>query len=213
MENDLNQYLTLSRTKPRLLQGLYTIALVRYSTPELLRTVKKPYSQHIYTKKSLIQLSELGFIDLEPVRLTSKGFKLLENNGFYIEHLQKRMRGIGNEHDLKITKIIFSLQPFTVFYPYFDIGLQPDACLIFKNDKGYKIEFLEVENSAKPEGYLEGKKMNYERLAQDFSTWNVWWREWSAKLDLPFCTVDKFCFCIVCYGKSNYTWSGWRWMN
>jgi hypothetical protein len=209
----LDDYLTPSRTRPRLIEALRTLALVRYATLPQLQTVRKPFRQHIYTKQSFERLLQLGLVvDAGGAfRVGPNGLKLLD----LPEHYQKRCRGQGKEHDLAITDILLGLTAqedfFTVFYPRFPY-VRPDACVIYKRDGEFKIEFLEVETTDKEAGYLERKQVNYERLANDYKTYSVWWNEWGDRFRLK-CKPDDFCFCVVCHSKVKRDWDGWRFVN
>ena len=206
----LDDYLTPSRTRPRLIEALRILALVRYATLPQLQTVKKPYRQHIYTKQSLDQLLQLGIVADAggAFRVGPNGWKLLD----LPDHYQKRCRGQGEEHDLAVTDILLCLTAqedfFTVFYPHFGY-LQPDACVIFKRESEFKIEFMEVEVTDKEPGYLERKRNQYERLATDYKTYAEWWQRWGGRYGLK-CKPDDFCFCVVCYSKEHRDWEGWR---
>lgn len=207
----LDEFYTPSRTKPRLLDALYTIGLVRYATQKQLKSVKKSWVTHICTKQALEQLIELKYIGRNgsgAYFLLDKSFRLLGENGFNTEHLTKRLQGQGNEHDHAVTDVLLKItgEPdfFTVFYPIFTAPpnydkdfLIPDACIVLKRDDAYKLKFLEVET---PKGnwsdYLEDKRLKYQRIASDYNTWDRWWRKWSAKLNLPMCDVNDFCFSV-----------------
>ena len=62
MDDELEQFYTPNKTKPRLLQAFFIIAQTRYITFLQLKSVKKSWSQHIATKKNLTELSELGYL-------------------------------------------------------------------------------------------------------------------------------------------------------
>jgi hypothetical protein len=193
----LDDYLTPSRTRPRLIEALRTVAIVRYATLPQLQTVRKPYRQHIYTKQSLDQLLQRGIVSDAggAFRVGPNGWKLLD----LPDHYQKRCRGQGSEHDLAVTDILLGLTAqedfFTVFYPHFG-DLRPDACVIYRKENAYRIEFLEVEVSPKEKEYLPEKMKKYERLAKDYQTYATWWARWAPKLNLPYCTAEQFKFTV-----------------
>ena len=62
----IEKYYTASRTKPRLINTLYFISMMRYITFNQLKSVKKPHFQHIATKKSLQKLIRLQLIIQKP---------------------------------------------------------------------------------------------------------------------------------------------------
>ncbi len=224
-ENDLQEFFTEAANKQRLLQCFWTIAQVRYITFKQLKTVKKPWAQHIATRPRLKHLSDLGYLEPTPrgaYTITPKAFDFLDRNGYNTSYLQKRTRGQGNDHDLKITDYILSLQEdpnfFTVFYPVFNKPpnydseklLEPDACIIYQRQDAYKIVFLEVETEkAGWEQHLLDKQIKYQQLAHDHNTYERWWAFQAKKIGLPICTPQNFCFSILCLGSRNYDWPGW----
>jgi len=215
MTVDLSDFLTKSATKPRLAECLWIIAEVRYATWGQIKAQEDVWVQHIATKTKISKLLELGFLVLnqEVYSVGEQGFTFLKEQGYNTAHLQKRLRADGSSHTLQITEILLSVRKeshfFTVFFPTFT-ELEPDACLVFKKEDAYKLEFLEVERTEKRDGYLIEKKRKYEDLAQRKETWEKWWRHNSKKLSLPFCKREDFCFSVRCYGKFRAEWEGWR---
>jgi len=185
-----------NRTRPRLLEGLHLLALLRYSTPEILRTVKKTALKlHILSKPSLASLQAL--VDPDPYRLTARGFSYLRDNGYTLPY-QERLQG-GGAHDLqvaaKVLQEYYTPDFYHALYPDFSY-IRPDCLFIHRRPGEYRLTFLEVEISPKTDEYLGNKRRNYERLSQDYELWNGWWREQSKHLRLPFCTIDQFCFSV-----------------
>ncbi len=206
----IDDFYTPSRTKPRLLQTLLLIGLVRYCLPEQLR-LNKPFLQHTATKKALNLLVDIGYLNvLESgvLHLTDTAFRLLQAEGCNIKHLQKTFQAEYGMHELQITDYILKLTDkpefFTAFYPAFkeppdyrNEYLRPDACLVFKKDNLVKIEFLEMENPKfKQEHHILGKMRKYETIARDFNTYDKFFRGWFERIELPYCNVEDFCFSI-----------------
>jgi hypothetical protein len=189
----LKGYLTKSRTKPRLFDILSILYDIRYSTLPVLKAVKTPASLHICTNPSFAKLKELKILS-EPKEgvfcLNTGGFKLLQRKSYSTDG--------GGDHDLAVARAV--LQAITVegagvIYPKFErIRLYPDALLIFRGEGRYRLEFLEVELSAKPDGYLTEKMQKYRALAKDPATYTDWWEAHRGELGLPFVGIDKFCF-------------------
>lgn len=189
----LSSYLTKSRTKNRLIDVLSVIYDIHYTTIPLLKTVKSGAIHHIATGPSFAELK--NFKILSEIKegifcLDTEGYKLLDKE-------PQRLRG-GSEHDLQVaTHVLQALTESgaTVIYPRFERQrLYPDACLIYKDEGRYRIEFLEVELSPKPDGYLDEKMRKYKALGKDPTLHSDWWRTWSERLGLPYCTRDQFCF-------------------
>ncbi len=205
---------------------LYTVAQVRYATFKQLH----PLNHRVATKKNLDNLVSLDYLasvrlvkNTKSFHITEKTRQILEREGFNVNIIQKKFTGFTLEHALKITDCLLNLQAkenlYQVFYPTFAAPpdyskefLKPDACLIWKKDRAYKIEFLEVEE-AKPNWaeYLLVKKDKYEQLASDPNIYRIWWKYYAEKLNLPLCKEADFCFSVRCFGNIERDWEGWIW--
>jgi hypothetical protein len=189
----LDDYLTASRTLPRLKQVLSMLYGIRYTSLDMLKTVKSPSILHIATAPSFATLKQMKTL-AEPrpgvFCLDSRGFKLLDKRPYSTNG--------GGDHDLAVARHV--LQAITergasVIYPKFErIRLYPDALLIYKGEGRFRLEFLEVELSQKPPGYLDEKMQKYRALSKDPATYTDWWEAHRGKLGLPFVGIDKFCF-------------------
>lgn len=209
--NELVDFYTTGRTKPRLLQALSFLSMCRYATLKQLQAVKTDYRQHIFTKKAVKMLVDLGYLEITgngTYFTTLKSLNLLKENGINTYYFLTRNRAVAGDHTLKITDYIISLQDnpsfFTAFYPQFtkppeyrEVFLIPDICIIYRKDDSYKIEFVEIEISDKgdPE-YILKKQAKYQQIAKDKNTYLKWWKFNSEKLELPMCSVEKFCFSV-----------------
>jgi hypothetical protein len=189
----------------QLFQFFWTAGQVRYATRKHLAVI----SFKLGTKNKTDDLVRSGYFQIigEAFSITDKVKAILEEQKYPVSILQKKFTG-ATPHDLKITDVILDLKPWAVFYPIFRES-RPDACLIFKKDRAYKIQFLEVENTEKPASYLRGKKEEYEKLARDFEMYDRWWKHHAEKLGLPFPKPENFCFSVLCFGSKKEDWSGW----
>ena len=203
----------------------YTLAQLRYATFKQLH----PLNHRVATKKILTNLVSLDYLaevnlvrNIKAFHITEKTRQILEREGFNVKVIQKKFTGQTLEHALKVSKTILNLQAqenfYQVFYPIFREPpkydrefLRPDACVVWKKDRAYKIEFIEVEE-AKPdwENYLLVKKEKYEQLARDPNIYRVWWKYYYDKLNLPLCKEAEFCFSVVCFGNIKKKWEGWE---
>lgn len=205
----------------QLFRLFHALALVRYATKDQLNSV----NSKIATKKKLTLLVDMGYLFLTNTGAyftAPKTLELLKERGFNTKILQKKLTGEGAEHQLQITSVILGRMKFTdfysVFYPTFKQPpdydkeyLRPDACLIRKNESAYKITFLEVENpKVNWTAYLADKKEKYDKVAQDYNTYDKWWRYHSDQLNLPFCREEDFCFSVLCVGGFRAEWEGWE---
>jgi hypothetical protein len=182
----------------------YTLNQLRYATKANLNRINAKMG----TPKKLKTLVDLGFLfftDKGYYYPTSKTLKILENEGYNTNFLQKKFKGEAGDHQQKLTDRLITFTEnehfYSISYPIFckaprytEPFLIPDALICFKNDKGYKLLFVEVENSEKPPGYLESKERNYKIIASDYNTWAKWWKAHCSFLGLPFCKVENFCF-------------------
>jgi hypothetical protein len=189
----LESYLTKSRTKPRLLSILSILYEIRYATLDLLKTVNSPATLHIVTAPSFMKLKGLRILT-EPKAgvfcLNTGGFRLIDKKAYSTDG--------GGDHDLAVARRVLQAiteHNATVIYPKFErLRLYPDALLIYKGEGRYRLEFLEVELSAKPDGYLNEKMQKYRALSKDPALYTDWWQGHRERLGLPFCGIDKFCF-------------------
>lgn len=221
---DLKAYLTDNITESRLLMGLYILSQVRYASFKQLKICKKnSINIHIYKKKLLQALSDLGFIGEEDGYYTTTGqtVSLLAQKGYPTAHLQKRTRGKFKSHQEKLTETIlnFTNDPvfFTAFYPVFETQygqLIPDACLVFfdKANNRYKLVMLEVENTEKDPAYLQEKRIKYDQIAKDYKIYSLWWKRWAGEFSLPFPELHQFHFEVFLVGNKEYNFGeGWLW--
>lgn len=208
--NELTSYLTPSRTINRLNYFLFILALCRYATPEQLKICKKQsIDKHIATKQSLQALCDLEIIASSngAFFISDKGWELLEKTDYPISHLSKRKRAEPAEHTLKITDHLLSVIEddnfYTAIYPQFDIkgwpSLIPDLGLVYYNGQECKLVFVEVELSAKTDGYLEDKMRRYRIIAKQKETYD-WWIRLCKQIKLPECKITDFRFSVEVAG-------------
>lgn len=144
----------------------------------------------------------------------------MKKEGFSIAHLQSKFTGEIVNHELKITSVILELQPWRVLYPTFTEPpaytteyLRPDACLVFKDQNRYKLQFLEVETEkGNWENYLLAKSDKYDKIASDFNTYDKWARFHFQRLGLTLPEIKDFCFSILCVTDKevDFGWRGWE---
>jgi hypothetical protein len=211
---------------------LYIVAQVRYATFKQLNHV----NYRVATKNNLADLVSLDYLatinlvkNAKAFHITDKTRQILEREGFNVKIIQKKLTGHDLKHALKITECLLKLQAqdyfYNVFYYFFKMPpnydgefLRPDACVVWKKDGAYKIEFIEVEEEKPNWGnYLLVKREKYEKLARDPNIYRIWWKGekeegWHKKLNLPICQEADFCFSVVCFGNIKKEWNGWNWM-
>lgn len=188
----LDSWRSTGRTIPRLKHVLTVIYDIRYTTIDILKTCKNPAFQQVVTGPSFAELINLKVLSEEGgiFSLGPEGFKIIDKPPY-------RLRG-GGEHDLAVARHVLQAitdHGATVIYPRFERQrLIPDALLIYKGENQYRLEFLEVELSAKPDGYLAEKLKKYEALGKDQTLYTDWWRAVRERIGLAHCNINQFCF-------------------
>jgi hypothetical protein len=209
-----------SKTKSRIIEGLYILSIANYATLSQLKICKKQSLHiHIFTKKFLQQLTDKGIIEnnssvYSPTENTIQALKPYKP----IHHLRKRLRGDFGPHQEKLTDVLmnFTNDPlfFTVCYPTFDTSkglLIPDALLVLKDNDRYQLNFIEVENpKVNWKEHLGEKKDKYEALGREDVVYNYWKHQAKLfKLRIP--SRDEFCFQIMVFGIELDFGEGWLW--
>lgn len=216
----LEKYLRPGVSKPRILKLLQVIGELKAVDFPTLKTVKNPITEKVATKKlidcfltdKLLELTEKG-----NVKITVKSIELLKKYKYRTKHIIKNPKDSNSEHSRLLREFLlpfmFEKEYHGVFYTELkDHRLRPDACLVFSYSKGYKIQFVEVENTEKDAQYLLEKNEKYKSLGGDINTWDSWWRRWSKILDLDFCEKERFCFSVICKGNKTFEQEGWKWV-
>ncbi len=211
-------------------ETLWHIATVRYCTQEQLKTAfpKNVWRRKCATPKKIKIMVEAGYLkqsETDVITATHKTINLLKTYSDYNTDIIKLGKGEGGKDTLFNTEIFFQLMElpnfFAIFYPEFyehpgdqHVWLVPDACLLLKDSDQIKMQFIEIERP-KPdwEKHLWGKKLKYEKIAQDINTWNEWWRYWSKVLKINLCPIEDFGFSIWCVGSDSFGWPGWKFSN
>ena len=180
----------------QLFDFLHTAYLLRFTNKDQLNRLNNKFG----TPKKLAKLVELGFFVFnEAYSITQKTLTILKDESYLT--VVKIPDGNFTVHYLDISNFLQKEMEkddfFTVFYPNFSY-LIPDCCLIRKNERGYKIQFVEVENK-KPAWieYLYQKQKLYERLATDRDIYLKWWKKYADRLELPYPKEEDFCFDVA----------------
>jgi hypothetical protein len=201
-------------TYKKLFDWLYKAAQLRYTTKDHLNRLNHQFG----TKKKIQSLIEAGFLTAinsnQVFVITDKTRQALKDEGYNTKILQKEFNGSSVEHELKIVDALFETtlaNPELHAIFYYDFGyVRPDAIVVLKKPGAYKIVFLEVEEKKDQwENYLQNKKNNYCRLAEDKDIYEKWWKVWSDKLNLPYPKKEDFCFWIVACTDTKGKWEGW----
>lgn len=195
-------------TFSQLWQIFYYTRLFKYVRYEHYQLIKPAYKK-IATFRNLEELCQRGYLfspQHEVYCATDKVLPILQAAGFNTELLPQKPKGSGDVNELNNTDVFVKLIKlehfYTLLYPQFDYII-PDALLVQldKANSLYKLTFIEVE-SKKPkwEEYLESKKTNYLKLAQDIRVYREW-EKYCTKLSLPVPNINEFCFTVSFYGS------------
>ena len=176
------------------------------------------YNPKICTDKGrlhkLTTLVELGYMNRQDGIYipTEKTIKVLADEGYNVDILPALPTGQGNAHSLAVSEAIIKAmkEPFfhAIIRPYFKY-LIPDFAVVYKNGDKAKLVFVEVEETDKPDSYLEEKRVKYNQLARDPQAYKTW-KYWAEKLGLRVCSESEFCFSIKCYGDTKEGWGRWQ---
>jgi len=210
--------ITKGASYTQLFDFFYKASIIRYFTPGQLRGL----NYKIGTIPKLAKLIDKGYIEEKSAcHLTKKTFSLLKAEGFNLSFIQTIFRGNPSDHLLQVSDRIFKYMTlpefFFAFYPTFkrppdykDPFLEPDACVILKQDDRARLFFLEVELK-KPEweGYLIKKKDKYEEIARDPNLHSKWWSNFCAQKGLRLCDQKEFGFSVRCIGPPKLNWKHW----
>jgi hypothetical protein len=184
---------------------------LRYSTPDLLKDLTS--SVKIATKKKLQSLVNLGYLySPENVLVsTDKTLQLLEKVGYNRKLMPPPAKGAGIDfyNSEAICKLLQHKNYKQFLYPHFEY-LVPDGLLVLQDGDKYQLNFIEVE-AKKPKWaeYLEGKRINYDRLARDERVYR-YWQGVAPHLGLTCPPIEQFKFSVMCIGGLNADWPGWR---
>ena len=78
-----------------------------------------------------------------------------------------------------------------------------------KSESEYKLTFLEIETDKfYHDEYLNNKRMNYNRLAEDDQVYR-YWVNISEHLKLKKPTKEQFCFSVKCITNLKLEFKGW----
>jgi hypothetical protein len=179
---------------------LYKLAQLRYADLPIL----SGFNKKIATKFKLPKLVKAGYLqEVDGWFFTGhKALETLKNEGYNTAILRSNLTGGAGQHQRVLSAVISGVMKephfYRVFYPIFHRDgrewLIPDACVVYREGNRYKLTMLEVEVSAKQDGYLEDKMRRYNQLAKDRKTYDSWWKVQAGKLELPMCSIQNFCF-------------------
>jgi len=184
---------------------LYHIRLLKYVRHPHIRSINPRYSK-ICAVKKLDKLVEIGWLEnpsSDVYIATDNVLPILKDNGYLTKTLPKAV-GYGGENELHNTSVFIQALKLPDFkallYPSFDY-IRPDALLVRGDNVRYKLEFLEVEYN-KPDwiSYLENKRVNYLKLAQDRQVF-AYWKSVCSYLNLPVPDESAFKFSVSVIGK------------
>jgi len=188
---------------------LYHIRLLKYVRRSQLKEIDSRYSKICATKKltKLVELDLLKNTQKDVYISTYKSLVLLKQLKYPTQTLPKNITGEGFINELNNTTVFIQALKLpdyhSLLYPNFEY-IKPDALLIRGDNVRYKLEFIEVESSkANWTNWLENKRVNYLKLAQDKQVYN-YWKEQCNFINLPIPDIKDFKFSVSIIGKVNH---------
>jgi hypothetical protein len=190
---------------------LYHIRLLKYVRRSQLKEIDKRYSK-ICSADKLKKLVERDLIkntQSDVFISTFRSLNLLKQLKYQTVTLPTNISGEGSINELNNTAVFIQALKLPDFkallYPTFYLDnkpfLKPDALLVRGTKEKYKLEFLEVEAS-KPlwETWLEEKRINYLKLAQDKQAYS-YWKSQCSYLDITPPDIKDFKFSVSIIGE------------
>lgn len=169
-------------TFSQLWQIFYYTRMFKYVTYHHYSQIKTSFNK-ICTYKKLKELCHLGYLKSPQQKVycaTDKVLPILKEAGYETELLPNEPDGKGDVNELNNTDVFVQAikQPNFCALLYCDFKyLKPDALLVQwnKDDKKYKLTFLEIEAKKFDwENYIEKKRDNYFKLAKDIRFYKYW---------------------------------------
>ena len=125
----------------------------------------------------------------------NKVLPILKEAG-YLTVLPDEPTGKGDINEINNTKVFIKLSKqknfFTLLYPNFNYII-PDAMLVEKRDDKYRLTCLEIEAEDHGQDYINGKIINYNKLAKD-EQFYIWWCVQCDKLGFKKPAKEEFKF-------------------
>lgn len=177
------------------------IRLLKYVRQSQLKDINKGYAK-ICAKKKLQILVDLKLLIVrnEDVYIaTNEAVQVLKDKG-YTEVFPAGITGDGAINSINNTECFIQAMKLTGFkallFPSFGY-IVPDALMVRTNDKGYKLDFLEVEASKSGwNNWLEEKRIKYLELAKDRQAYE-YWKVQAGYLGLPVPDIKDFKFSVI----------------
>jgi len=194
---------------------LHRISMLKFVQHRHL-TFFKPEFNKVCAKDRLNSLCDLNYLKKTNngvYSATKKTLALLDELKDYDRELLPKVSGDGGINELNNTDALVKLMKeepyfFNFLYPRFPYEnpyVKPDALMVLKDDNKYKLIFLEIEASKKPnwDQYIFTKKLNYERLSKDVLVYQ-YWKGVAKKLDLPVPNISEFFFSVRFIGDIKF---------
>jgi hypothetical protein len=194
---------------------LYHIRLLKYVHQIQLKEINPRYSK-ICAAEKLNYLVELGLLESPKKGIycaTEKTSQPLWKEKYPVKALPKISSGEGDINQLNNTEVFIQALKLPLFktllYPHFEYII-PDALLVFMDKDRYKLEFLEIEaGKSNWSDYLETKRINYLKLAQDEIAFS-YWKAQCSYLNIKPPDIKDFKFSVTIIGNITKDWAGFN---
>ena len=196
----------------------YYIRLLRYSTQAQLRSLSFSGVSKVATKDildELVNIGQISVIEKDPKiyianETTDKILKAVSfDQDKYFKIFKPLPKGIDTANDIKNSEVFVQALKLPNYYfllfPDFTY-IRPDALLILKEGKKYKLKFLEIETEQSNwEQRLNKMRENYLKLKSDLVIFE-YWKKMARFLLLGEPKIIDFKFSVLIIGNINKNW-------
>ncbi|OGU39018.1 MAG: hypothetical protein A2X61_00780 [Ignavibacteria bacterium GWB2_35_12] len=196
----------------------YFIRLLKYTTQSQLRSLSFSGVSKVATKDILDELVNIRHISaIEKDRkiyianeTTEKILKAVSfNQDNYFKVFTPLPKGTDTANETKNSEVFIQSLKLPNYYfllfPDFTY-IRPDALLVLKEGKKYKLKFLEIETEQSNwEQRLDKMRNNYLKLKTDMAVFE-YWKKMARFLLLPEPNIFDFKFSVLIIGSINKNW-------
>ena len=194
---------------------LYHMRLLKYVRPDHIKLINKRFEK-ICSLNKLREFCDLGILENpqgDVFTVPDSAVKILKEAGKNIKLLPEEVKGYGGINELNNTDVFITALKlsnyYALLYPQFPkVGpyIRPDALLVLKEEKRYRLFFLEIQK-LDWEQNLEDKRRNYLRLSGDDLVFKYWLNMCDKNLlNLPIPKIDDFKFSVILVCSKKLDW-------
>ena len=196
----------------------YFIRLLKYTTQTQLRSLSFSGVSKVATKDILDELVNIRHIssiekDSRIYIANETTEKILKTVSFnqdnYFKIFKPLPQGTDTANEIKNSEVFVQALKLPNYYfllfPDFTY-IRPDALLVLKEEKKYKLKFLEIETrQSNWEQRLDKMRDNYHKLKTDMAVFE-YWKKMARFLMLPEPNINDFKFSVFIIADINKNW-------